>query len=174
MCKDSAEELSLLEYPSPSTHPSLLQKVPRVDSISFLHYKEICVNSWLLQHFHYNGPHFESHLDSQNLGFAQISLCYYILSENTKVVLLFLKCLSSEELYFSIGYFTVLNSFTFSVPQRTDKSWKKYKTISLIWKPGGQMCFRGQIRLKIQTSWFYTSHETHGENQNIPSSKTYH
>lgn len=76
VCKDWAQELSLLGYPSPSTHPSLLQKVPREDSISFLHYKEICVNSWLLQHFHYNGPCFESHLDSQNLGFAQISLCY--------------------------------------------------------------------------------------------------
>lgn len=54
MCKDWAQELNLLGYPSPSTHPSLLQKVPRLDSISFLHYKEICVNSWLLQHFHYN------------------------------------------------------------------------------------------------------------------------
>ena len=76
--------------------------------------------------------------------------------------------------FFSIGYFTVLNSFTFSVPQRTGKSWKKCKTISLIWKPGGHMCFRGQICLKIQTLWFYTSHETHSENQNVPSSNTYH
>lgn len=112
-----------LGYPPPSTlSPSLKTPLDRAHFFSPLQ-RKLCQYLAEESSFPYHRHPFVKPPKIQETSALPRYLYFFRFHTDTKVVLLFTKCHSFEEFFFSAGSFTVLSSFTFGYPQsRTDES----------------------------------------------------